>query len=516
MDRWELCPRIAARVRGFFRHGLTHSKGEFAGKPFILEPWEDDLLVTAIATVDKETRLRRYKTIWLEVPRKNGKSTIAAGVALYLLLMDGEAGAEIYGAASDRLQASIVFGQARSMIASNEALASITKTYRTHVLGPRQEVYRVLSADAARQHGLNASGIIFDEVHTQPTRELYDVLHTSTGSRTQPLELLITTAGFDKNSICFELHDYALKVLSGAIEDETFLPRIYAAEEGDDWTSPDVWAKANPNLGVSISLDYLKGACKKAQQIPAYQNTFRRLHLNQWTEQENRWIDLALWDSNHEEGCTLEGLELTGAACFGALDLSETKDITAFIAAFPLPDGRIGVVPRIYCPVDRVASRSRDDRVPYDVWLEDGLMVPIPGNIMDYELVCEDIMNFAENHQLTEVAVDRWNSTFVTTKLNGEGIDAIPMGQGFASMSAPTKELERLLLAGKIEHFGNPILRWMAGNMTIAMDPAGNVKPDKAKAREKIDGIVALIMAIDRLMRQEEASIYETRAPIVF
>ncbi len=432
------------------------------------------------------------------VPTHN--STLCAGIALYLLHADREMGAEVYSAAADREQAAIVFDVAKQMVSQSRQLRPRTEVYRRSMVHLESaSSYKVLSADAFSKHGLNASGIIVDEVHAQRNRELIDVLSTSVGSRRQPIEVYITTAGFDRKSICWELYDYAVKVRDGIIVDDAFLPVIFEAKPKDDWTDERVWAKANPGLGSSIKIDYLRAECKKAQEIAAYENTFKRLHLNLWTQQENRWLQVeTLWDPC---GGVVPPLEMMrGRRAWIGVDLSSTTDITAVVAIVEDPDdpAEFDVVPFFFVPEERIEIRAKRDRVPYDLWREQEFLIATEGNVVDYEAVRLKINELGLVLDVQEVAIDRWNSTGLQTQLTGDGFTVAQFGQGFASMSAPTKQLEVMLLRRELRHGMNPVLRWMAGNVAVAQDPAGNMKPAKDKSTERIDGIVALVMAIGR------------------
>lgn len=508
----------AQRAVDFFARMLRHVKGELAGQPFILQQWQADDIVRPLFGWKRADGTRRYRRAYIEVPRKSGKSTISAGIGLYLLYADGEAGAEIYSAASDREQAAIVFDVARTMVEEKPSLKAVSEVYRRSIVVKRaNSSYRVLSADAPHHHGLNAHGIIFDELHAQPNRELWDVLTTSVGARRQPLIVAITTAGYDRNSICWEVHDYALKVRDGIIDDPSFLPVIYAAPDDADWRNRKTWATANPGMGVTISEDYLAAECQRAIETPGYQNTFRRLHLNQWTEQSERWLDMATWDEGDEP---FDAESLNGRECFGGLDLSSTTDLSAFVLVFPpLEDGeRWKCLCWFWLPEENARKRADRDRVPYDVWGRDGLIELTEGNVIDYAWLRKRINELAgQKYQIKEIMYDRWNASQLVTWLTEDGATMVPMGQGFASMTAPTKELEKLVVGRQLQHGSNPILRWMASNVAVSQDPAGNLKPDKAKSTEKIDGIVALIMGIASAVRHqgEEPSVYEERGVIV-
>jgi phage terminase large subunit-like protein len=371
---------------------------------------------------------------------------------------------------------------------------------KTIVHRPSGSVYRAIPAEAAGRHGYDASAVIYDELHAAPNRDLYDVLATSTGARRQPLTFVITTAGWDRNSICWELHDYALKVRDGIIQDPSFLPVIFAAPDDADWLDEDVWYRANPALDDFRSLDEMRTAALRAKEVPGQQNAFRRLYLCQWTEQADRWLDMAVWDEN-DAAPSLDALK--GKECFAGLDLSTTTDITALELFFP--DGEGGdVLSFFWVPEERMRERAFRDRVPYETWVRDGLIRMTDGNVVDYDEIRSDINELGTQYRIRELAIDRWNSTQLQTQLMGDGFTIVPFGQGFASMTAPTKELERLALERKLRHGGHPVLRWMASNVAVKQDPAGNLKIDKAKSTERVDGMVALAMAVGRAMVARE------------
>ena len=326
--------------------------------------------------------------------------------------------------------------------------------------------------------------------------------------------VMITTAGYDRESICWEMHQYAQQVLRGDVDDPSFFAYIAAAEQEDDWTSPATWAKANPGLGVTVKRDYLEAEAQRAKQVPAYQNTFRRLHLNQWTSQESRWLDMAAWDA-----CGGDLPDLSGRVCFGGLDLASTTDIAALSLVFPpVREGDLFyVLPFFWIPQENMIERARRDRVPYDAWARDGLVTATPGNVIDYTYIRQQIRELGERYQVREIAFDRWGAEALRQQLEEDGFSMVQFGQGYASMSGPSKELLRLVLSRGLSHGGNPVLRWMADNVTVRQDPAGNIKPDKSKSREKIDGIVATVMGLDRAVRNEGEgpSVYEERGVIV-
>lgn len=513
-DAYYFDERSATIAVSFCENLLTHTRGEWARQPFVLHNWQKTIIRDLFGWKRKSDGMRRYSMAYIEIPRKNGKSTLSAAIALLLLFADNEPGAEVYSVAADRDQASIVFDEAKRMVEASTALSKRAQIFkRSIVLKNSTNSYKVLSADAPTKHGLNASGVIFDELHAQPNRDLWDVLKTSTGARRQPLIVALTTAGYDRESICWEQHEYARQVKSGVIEDPSFYPVIYCAEEQDDWSDEAVWAKANPNFGISVKADYLRTEYRRASMTPAYQNTFRRLHLNQWTQQDSRWLDLTAWDKC---GQPFDLKLLEGAECYGGLDLASSSDLAAFTLVFPAEIGeqeRYIWLPYFWVPQDNLVERSRKDRVPYDAWARDGLITATPGNVIDYERILHDIEELGQRFDIREIAFDRWGAVQISQQLAGDGFTMIGFGQGFQSMSTPTRELLRITLDGKLCHGGNAVLRWMADNLIVTQDPAGNIKPNKSKSREKIDGIVAGIMGLDRAMRNraEDNSIYSMR-----
>lgn len=516
MSDYSYDPRAAGMVINFFEKLLVHVKGEWAGQPFKLQAWQKDDIISPLFGSMGPDGSRQYRTAYIEVPRKNGKSSLAAGIALYLLFADGEAGAEIYSAAADRDQAAIVFDLAKRMMEQSTQLAKMGTAFKRSIIVEESwSTYKVLSADAFTKHGINAHGVVVDELHAQPNRDLVDVLTTSTGARRQPLTVFITTAGYDRESICWEYHEYARQVADGIIEDPAFFSYIQAADTDDDWLDQKIWAKANPGLGVTVKDDYIQNQARKAENIPAYQNTFRRLHLNQWTAQESRWMPMDKWELC---GDPIDTKLLEGAACFGGLDLASTSDIASFVLDFPSENGededeRHAWLAHFWIPEDNMLERSRKDRVPYDVWVRQGLITPTEGNVIDYDYIVRDIEALGERYNIQEIAFDRWGAFQVSQRLAAAGFIMVGFGQGFASMSAPTKELFRLVLDGRLFHGQNPVLRWMADNMVVSTDAAGNVKPNKQKSREKIDGMVAGVMALDRAIRHGNigGSIYESQ-----
>ena len=495
---------------------LSHTKGTWAGKPFDLIPWQEQI-IRDIFGILKPNGYRQFNTAYIEIPKKQGKSELAAAVALLLTCGDGEERAEVYGCAADRQQASIVFEVAADMIRMCPALAKrckILSATKRIIYIPTNSFYQVLSAEAYSKHGFNIHGVVFDELHTQPNRKLFDVMTNGSGdARMQPLYFLITTAGTDTKSICYETHQKAKDILAGRKVDPTFYPVIYGADEGDDWTDPDVWRKANPSLGITVGLDKVRAACESARQNPTEENSFRQLRLNQWVKQAVRWMPMEKWDL-----CSVEvrDEDLEGRVCYGGLDLSSTTDITAFVLVFP-PEGdddRYIVRPWFWIPEESLEQRVMRDHVPYDVWERKGFLKTTEVNVVHYGFIESFIEDLGEKYNIREIAFDRWGAVQMSQNLEGMGFTVVPFGQGFKDMSPPTKELMKLVLEKRVAHGGHPVLRWMMDNVFIRKDPAGNIKPDKEKSTEKIDGAVAMIMALDRAIRNGNViseSVYDER-----
>lgn len=510
-------PVVADNCVRFFAEYLTHIEGELAGQPLVLRPWQQAIVGCAFGWKRPDGK-RRYREVFEYVPRKNGKSTMLGGLVNLVAFCDDEPGAQIYSAAAEREQAALIYRQAKGMILNNPELNAKARIYATFksIEYPRGVVYKALSADADTKHGFNTHFVCVDELHAQPNRDLVDVLVTSTGSRRQPLVWYITTADFDRESICNEKYDYACKVRDGVVEDPAFLPAIYEASVDDDWAAPAVWRKANPNLGVSVGEDYLRRECQRAKETPTYENTFKRLHLNIRTQNDVRWLRLEDWDR-----CAgaVDEFALAGRVCFGAFDLSSKIDLTAFVLVFPPSDDdpMWRILPRFWIPGDNARKRERRDRVPYETWQRQGFVNFTEGNVVDYEAVKAQIMADARTFSLQDIAYDPWNATQIALQLQEDGANVVEFRQGYVSFSEPTKELEKLVMAGKVAHGGNPVLRWMASHVMVESDPAGNLKPSKKKSTERIDGIVAACMAIGRaLLTPDIGSVYDRRGALAF
>lgn len=500
---------------------LSHTKGTWAGKRFELIDWQERIIRDLFGVI-KPNGYRQFNTAYVEIPKKMGKSELAAAVALLLCCGDGEQRAEVYGAASDRQQASIVFDVAADMVrmcpALNKRVKILGATKRI-VYEPTNSFYQVLSAEAYSKHGFNIHGVVFDELHTQPNRKLYDVMTKGSGdARMQPLYFLITTAGTDTNSICYEQHQKAKDILEGRKIDHTFYPVIYGAEQDEDWMNEEVWKKANPSLGITVDIEKVRDACESAKQNPAEENTFRQLRLNQWVKQAVRWMPMQKWDECNFE---VDPAELEGRVCYGGLDLSSTTDISAFVLVFPPRDDteKYIVLPYFWIPEENMQQRVLKDHVPYDVWERQGVLQATEGNVIHYGFIEKFIDDLGKKYNIKGICFDRWGAVQMSQNLEALGFEVVAFGQGFKDMSPPTKELMKLVLEKRIAHGGHPVLRWMMDNIFIRTDPAGNIKPDKEKSTEKIDGAVALIMALDRAIRMgndEGKSVYDERGLLFF
>ena len=511
--------RKAQRVVRFIE-ALRHTKGEFHGQPFRLLPWQEKIIRDVFGTVrDDDPTMRQYTTAYIEIPKKNGKSELGAAIALNMLINDDEWKAEVYSCASDRQQAAIVFDVAVDMVRQSPALmkrVKIIPSTRRMIYQPTGSIYQVLSSEVATKHGLNVSACIFDELHTQPTRALYDVMTQGSGdARRQPLWFLLTTAGTDRNSICWEVHQKALDILEGRKIDPRFYPVLFGLPDDADWTSEENWYRANPSLDHTITIDKVRDAFHKAQETPANENQFRQLRLNQWVKQSVRWMPMDKWD---ECGGVVDPYALEGRACYAGLDLSSTSDLTALVLVFPptSEDEPYIALPFFWLPEETLSLRVRRDHVPYDQWAKRGFIQTTEGNVVHYGFIERFICELGERYNIREIAHDRWNATMMVQTLEDDGFTMVPFGQGFKDMSPPTKELMRIVLEHKLCHGGHPVLRWNMDNAYVRTDPAGNLKLDKEKSTEKVDGAVALVMALDRAMKNQGGdSVYNHRGLIV-
>lgn len=498
---------LAERAVEFFPRFLRLTTGEWAGKPFHLSSHQAHHIGQIFGWRRRSDGTRRFRRVrWWE-PRKNGKTELAAGVAHLLTIGDGEPGAQVLSHATDGSQAALSFERGAAMVQFSQELSQLYEVTQTGLFCPHlMSVWRPLSGLPRGKHGLNAHGLIGDEAHEWRDSRLHTFLVQSTGARRQPLDFIISTAG-ERGGYGWELWNTSLKIRDGVIDDPETYVVIYAAEPDDDWTDPGVWGKANPNLGVSLKLSYLEDQCAQARENPRLENDFKRYHLNLWVEQAVRWLPMDHWrqcaEGADETWKEFES-QLEGRPCFGGLDLAQTRDVTALVWFFPPHNDRpAAVLCRFWVPEQSVGIRVRRDRVPYDQWIKAGAMMTTPGNVTDYRAIRERIIQDVASFKVTGLAIDRWNATQLAVELQEDGMPVTLFGQGFASMAAPTKELERLVMSHGFDHGNHPVLAWMAANAAVASDAAGNIKPAKDRSTEKIDGIVALIMGVGLYMGQK-------------
>ena len=503
----------ANRAISFIETFCSHTKGELTGQPLLLEKWQKKIIGDLFGWKNKKTNLRQYRTALVMISRKNGKSTLCAAIGLYMLFADSERGSEVYSAAGDRAQAGIVFEIAKTMINNNPELVKRSKIFRNSITHEAKgNFYQAISSDSKTKHGFNANCIIFDELHTQPNRDLWDTLLTSTGSRRQPLCIAITTAGYDKNSICYEIYNYAKQVQDNIIDDPSFYSCIFEADMEDKIDDENTWKKANPNYGVSLKKEYMKRESQRAMDVPSYQNTFKRLMLNIWTDSQAAWISSKEWEACETE---IDWDKFKGKECWAGLDLASTRDISALVLLFREED-KYYIKPYCFIPKMNAIKRRDRDKVPYPFWIDEGYITATEGDVADYNYIKKTIMDLCNIYNIQEISYDRWNASQLVIDLTNEGVPMSPFGQGFLSMSAPTKELEKLILGEQIYHDGNPVMSWALSNVAIQEDPAGNLKPNKAKSTEKIDPLVAAIMSLGAMMTTEEvSSVYDQRGLLI-
>lgn len=510
-DELMFAPERADRAQRFFEGILKHTKGRFSRTPFTLTDWQrDDIVRPLFGTVRYDEQLdewvRAYRLAWIEVARKNGKSELLAGVGLLLLCADDEEGAEVYSAARDRDQARKVFDVAERMVELSPILSNRLHINRSskRISDPKTgSYYEVIAADAAGNLGHNPHGIIFDEVLTQPSRELWDALKTGMGARAQPLMIAATTAGNNMNSLAGEEHAFSRQVSEDPSLDPSRFVYIRQTPRDMDWRDEAGWHQANPALGDFLTVATLRDEAREAASSPAKENAFRQFRLNQWVSQTTRWLPLHHWDN--ASGNVSED-KLRARQCFGGLDLASSTDVAALCWTFPTRDGSetsYDAIWRFWVPEDRLEDLDRRTGGNASRWERDGWLRVTEGNVIDYRAILDCIDADARTFDVQELAYDRWGMTQLSQDLLDAGMTMVPFGQGFASMSPPTKEWERLVLDRKYRHGGNPVMRWMVDNIAIRTDPAGNIKIDKAKATEKVDGCVAAVMALDRASRYE-------------
>jgi phage terminase large subunit-like protein len=497
-------PEAAERVVIFIETLCHHSKGEWRGQLIRLEDWQKDELLRPLFGWMRADGTRLFRIAYVEMARKNAKSTLGAAVGLYLLAGDQEGGAEVYSSATKRDQARIVHDAAVAMVKASPELRRWVKPQRLNLSCARLGAkFEPLSSDSKTLDGLNPHGNIVDELHAHKDRTVWDVLDTGMGARRQPLTFGITTGGtYEPESIGWQLHEHAIKVLEGVLEDDAFFTLLCCADPEDDWRAPATWAKANPNLGVSVREEFLAAQCRKAEQQPSFQNEFLRKHLNLWTQQQDRWLPIEQWnacDQDRPRDWHLAREQgLAGKPCYAGLDLSTKLDLTALVLAFEPDPGLLELLCRFWVPEATITKRSRQDRVPYDAWARDGWLTATPGDVVDYDFIRSEVVALGRRFAIQEIAFDPWNATQIATQLTGEGFQMVEVRQGYKSLSEPSKEFEKLIMAGRVRHAGHPVLRWMVSNVSLRRDPNDNIAPDKSTSGDRIDGVAAAIMALSR------------------
>lgn len=502
--------RTAAQRALKFIQSLKHTKGEWAGQKFILEPWQQ-FIIWNIFGWKLANGTRRFRYAYVEVARKNGKTALSAGIGLYMLFADGESRAEVYSAATKKEQAKICFNDAVEIVKKTDLKKYLTHYRNSIVYDLKGGLFQPLSSDVDTHDGLNPNCAIIDEFHAHKDSGMFDILKSAFGSRKQPLMFIITTAGFNKSGVCYSYRDNMIKVLRGVNVDDTLFGIIYTLDSKEEWENPKMWIKSNPNLGVSFSVDYLADQVKDAKNRPEAVRNVMTKNVNLWVDAEKTWILDDVWKMC--KGTTAQ-TSLLHCDCWGGLDLSNTTDVTAFVLLFNQND-KFQILPFFWIPEDKMIEKVKKENINYDMWVRAGFIKVTPGNVVDYDFVKADILKIVADYNLKSTSYDRWNSSQTIIDLGNEGMEFSPFGQGYASMSAPTKQLETLVLSQKLEHFGHPVLRWMLASTVMMIDPAGNIKPNKAKSTQKIDGIVASIMALGEFMtaqaNKEQENPYEKR-----
>ena len=491
---WYFNRKAAIRAIGFIEK-LKHTKGKWAGQRFKLESWQQFILWNIFGWM-KADGTRRFRYVYVEIARKNGKTALSAGIGLYMLFADGEARPEVYSAATVKDQARICFSDAVEIVKKTD-LKNYLSPYRNSIVYElKGGTMKPLSSDYGTHDGLNPSCGIIDEFHAHKDSGMFDVIKSAFGARRQPLMFIITTAGFNKNGACYAYRSNVIKILQGINEDDSLFGIIYTLDSKEEWDNPKMWIKSNPNLGVSVFPEYLADQVNDAKNRPEAVRNVMTKNVNLWVDAEKTWILDDMWQK-----CigTTDIKSLRGCKCWGGLDLSNVSDITAFVLLFH-ENEKFQLLPFFWIPEDKMLEKIRKENINYDKWSSLGFVKVTAGNVLDYDFVKADILQIAEIYDLQSTAYDRWNASQTIIDLQNEGMECSPFGQGYGSMGAPTKEFEKMVLTEKIEHFGNPVLRWMMASTVVKTDPAGNIKPDKEKSSQKIDGIVASIMALGEWM----------------
>jgi len=491
------------RIKKFFSRFLVHSKGTHAGKPFNLLDWQYDIIKDLFGTYKTADNLRRYRNGLVLIPRKNGKTTLCAGLCLYELLF-GEASGEVVACANSRDQAKIIFNSAVDFISKSKELTARLKVYKSAIYNPKtRSIFKVISREANTALGMNCSMVIFDELLAAPDDSLYNSMVTSMGARKQPLMLSISTAGFSKASFLYQLVEHGERINNNIINDDSFYAKIYSMKDNEDWTKEDTWHKCNPSLGHTIGLDFFRTEFNRAKEFPRFENAFKTLYLNAWIDSEKSWIPDTAWMLCGDDNIKIE--DFKGETCYAGLDLSSTTDLTALVLCFSKNE-KYYLFSYPFCPEDNIKARSKNDKVSYDDWVRQNKLTATSGNCTDYDFVLEKLKTLSNDYNISSVLIDRWNSSYLSTKLIENGFNVVAFGQGFASMASPVRALETLVLSKRLVHDNHPVMRWCMSNVILKIDAAGNAKADKAKSRERIDLVVAALMAIDEASKSSSDS----------
>lgn len=510
---WHFDRKAAGRAIKFIE-SLKHTKGEWAGQKFLLEPWQQ-FAVWNIFGWKLADGTRRFRYAYIEIARKNGKTALSAGIGLYMLFADGESRPEVYSAATVKDQAKICFADAVEIVKATDLKRYLSPFRNSITYEQKGGLFKSLSSDYGTHDGLNPSCGIIDEFHAHKDSGMFDVIKSAFGARRQPLMFIITTAGFNKTGACYAYRENVIKILRGVNRDDSLFGIIYTQDTKEEWDDSKMWIKSNPNLGVSLSVDYLASQVMDAKNRPEAVRNVMTKNVNLWVDAERTWILDEVWQKC--AGAT-DPATLRGCDCWGGLDLSNVSDVTAFVLLFN-ENEKFQLLPFFWIPEEKMLEKIRKENINYDLWVRDGYMKVTPGNVIDYDFVKADILRIVADYDLKSTAYDRWNASQTIIDLSNEGMEFNPFGQGFGSMSAPTKQFEALVLTGELEHFGNPVLRWMLSSTVVQTDPAGNIKPDKRKSVQKIDGIVASIMALGEWMTDQaknESNPYNDRGLLNF
>ena len=487
-----------------FIERLPHVKGPLAGESITLEPWQIFILSTVFGWVKSDGK-RRYRRSYIEVPRGNAKSTLSSAVALYMLAADGEGGAEVYSLATTRDQARIVFGDAQTMARRSAGFRSRfavnVGAHNMHVLASGSK-FEALSAEGSTLDGLNIHFGCVDELHAHKTRTVYDVVETGTGKRDNSLLWVITTAGSNRAGICYEARTFVTKLLNGVIEDDTQFGIVYGLDDGDDWTTENALVKANPNWGISVRPEILGPLQAKAMQLPSAVNNFKTKHLNEWVNADTAWMDMRAWDACGDSSLDIEAF--TGQPCWVGLDLASKTDIAALMLMFQHPEisDAYVVFGKYYLPEDTVQAAGNSQ---YPGWMRTGRLTVTPGNVIDFGWIEADLLDLVLRFAVQAVAFDPFQATQLSTRMLAEGLPMIEVRPTVLNFSEPMKTLEALVLQRKLVHDGDPVLTWMASNVVAHLDAKDNIYPRKERPENKIDGIVALIMALSRAIKPGDA-----------